>query len=231
MSLENLYAAGRYGEVMRAAEARQSADSLALAARAVLADAICADEDPPTAVLKQAEAYARAALARDPDHIEGRLQLAISLSLQARSMSLGEARRSGYGDLTRDLVEGVLEDDPANPYAHSFMAIWHIEVRRRGGGLGAAIMGASLDKAEWHYGQAVFHSPDEAAIHWQYARALTALNPKKYRDTITLALLRATQCKDDTAAEAVMRARARDLSDRRTRMTRRDLKKWAEARL
>ncbi len=231
LSLESLYAAGRYDAVLSEADALESADSLALAARAVLASAICDERDPPAATLRQAEAYARAALQLDPDHIEGRLQLAISLSLQARAMSLGEARASGYGELTRDLVEGVLADDPTNPYAHSFMAIWHIEVRRRGGGLGAAIMGASLEKAEWHYEQAAFHAPDEAAIHWQYARALTALNPDKYRETISLALLRANQCEDNTAAEAVMRARAADLADRRTRMKRRDLRQWAEARL
>lgn len=231
VSLEGLYAAGRYDAVLSAADAFQSADSLALAARALLASAISAERDPPLATLKQAEAYARSALAIDPDHIEGRLQLAISLSLQARAMSLGEARASGYGELTRKLVEGVLEDDPTNPYAHSFMSIWHIEVRRRGGGLGAAIMGASLGKAKWHYEQAARHAPDEASIHWQFARALTALDPRKYREDITLALRRAKQCEDDTAAEAIMRARAADLAHRRIRMDRSDLKNWAEARL
>lgn len=231
LQIETLYASGQYDEVVQGAEAAPTADSLAIAARAVLAEVICRETDPPLARLKRAEALARSALRLDPQHVEGRLQLAISLSLQARSMSLGEARRSGYGELTRDLVESVLRDDPTNPYAHSFLAIWHFEVRRRGGSVGASIMGASVNRGIWHYEQAALYAPDDAAIHWQFARALTALNPKKYEDWISLALTRAQHCEEDTQAEASMRARALELAGIRQSMKRNALKSWAAERL
>lgn len=229
--METLYASGRYDEIVRGAEAAPSADSLAIAARAVLSEAICLEVDPPTSKLKKAEAFARSALTLDPKHIEGRLQLAISLSLQARTMSLGEARRSGYGELTRDLARSVLADDPTNPYAHSFLAIWNLEVRRRGGAMGASIMGASLKDAFWHYEQAAEHAPDDAAIHWQFARALTALNPKKYDGWIDLALARAMNSEANSMAEETMQSRASELLALKGTTKRKSLKKWAAAKL
>lgn len=164
------------------------ADGLALAARALLAAAVTGETDPPPALIEEAERLAHLALAQDRDHIEARLQLAIAWSLRLRQMSNGEARRSGLGGDTRALVNSVLEDDPSNPYAHGLMAVWHIEVVRRGGSLGATIMGASMEDALAHYQIAVRDAPDEASLHWQVARALTALNARRYRSEIDAAL-------------------------------------------
>lgn len=72
-------------------------------------------------------------------------------------------------------------------------------------------MGASIKKARRHYQAAIALSPDDASIHWQYARALTALNAKKYRDEIDLALERALGCDAETRLEQVMQARAQTL--------------------
>ena len=203
---------GRYDEAAQLLDQSSSPDNLAFAARSLLADAMsAADYVPPAAHLDRAEVYARDALQADPNHIEARLQLAIALSLKARPLSTREAMRTGYGEQAKALVESVLEDDPDNAYAHGFLAVWHLEVRRRGGAIGGSIMGASVNKARRHYHAAILSAPEDASIHWQYARALTALNAKRYREEIMISLDAALDCQSETLLEDVMQRRATTL--------------------
>lgn len=200
---------GRYDDAVELAQRAETPDRLAFAARSLLADAISApDFVPPPLLLDEAETLARGALAANPKHIEGRLQLAIALSLKARPLTTREAMRSGYGETAKALVEGVLEDDPKNPFAHGFLAVWHLEVRRRGGAFGASILGASVKKGRRHYQAAIEASPGDASIHWQYARALASLNAKKYRTEIETSLQTALECETESTLEGVMRRRA-----------------------
>lgn len=203
---------GRYVEAASVSDKAHTPDNLAFAARSLLAEAMSSPNYlPPPALLDQAELLAKEALLESPTHIEARLQLAIALSLKTRPMDTRDIRRSGYGEEARALVDSVLEDEPSNSYAHGFLSVWHIEVRRRGGAIGASIMGASMNRARQHYQNAVALNPDDASIHWQYARALAAFNAKKYQDEIDLALANAALCATDTTLEAVMQARAAEL--------------------
>ncbi len=203
---------GRYGDAASVAKFSSTPDSLAFAARSRLAEAMSAsDFIPPSDLIAEAEFLARAALEDDPLHVEARLQLAIALSLQTRPMTRRQAMRTGLGEDAKRLVESVLEDDPANTYAHGFLSVWHIEVRRRGGAIGASVMGASVKTARLHYQAAVTMTPDEASIHWQYARALAALNAKKFRAEIEAALDAAITCDTDSSLEGVMQDRAETL--------------------
>lgn len=229
--LEQAFARGEYAVAETAAAQPGSADALALSARAILADVICAGGEPDLARLKEAERLARAAITLAPRHIEGRLQLAIALSLQIRSMDLGQARRSGYGEQARALAEGVLEDDPDNAFAHTFLSVWHVEVRRRGGPLGASILGASLREAEAHYRAASALTPDDAGVHWQYARALAAFDLPGHAGEIGDILARAQDCRDDSALEQVMKARAMELAGRMATETVRATEAWAKTSL
>lgn len=204
---EEAFVSGRFMEAARLAEAAGDADSLGRAARAVLADAVVSGQ-PQTANLREAEMLARRAIALDPHHIEGRLQLAIALSMQARAMNPREAMDSGYGRQARELAEAVLEDDPNNAYAHGFLAVWNLEVVRRGGSLGAAFMGASVRKAREHYRQAIASGPTDPSIHWQYARALAALDARKYSETVEHCLEQAMRETPQTALAELMQARA-----------------------
>ena len=207
------YVAGDYMRAVDLAEAANTADDLAFAARAVLAKAISADaSNPASEALQLAERLSREALVLDSSHTEAKLQLAISLSLMARPMSLRQARRSGYGEASRDLAEDVLADDPAHHLAHGFLAVWHAEVVRRGGRIGAMIMNASVKDAREHYQMANITDPDNASIHWQWARALASINPKKYEDEINAALNLAAVAELDDALEGVMQSRAAALS-------------------
>ena len=209
------YTAGQYETAACLGQADESAPGYALAARAVLASGVLeANVEPSTALLRRAQALARRALALDEGNAEARLQLAISLSLETRPMSLRAARRTGYGGRARDLALSVLRDEPDHAYAHGFLAVWNVEVLRRGGRLGALFMGASLEQGRYHYAAAAKLAPDDGALHWQWGRVLTATNPQKYRDEIDRALAASIASERDDALEGVLQMRAADLQGR-----------------
>ena len=221
------FESGRFEQAAYANPASQSANELAFMARAVLAEAMCGTKQPSADFLKSPEIFARRALAIDPEHIEAKLQLAITLSLKARPMSARAAMRSGYGDEAKSLVNQVLKSDPDNAYAHAFMAVWHIEVVRRGGAIGSRMMGASVNQARKHYAKAAALSPNDASIHWQYARALAAHNPRKYRADIDAALSLALSAPIEDHLERVMAGRAANLQKKLQNTPRRDVTAWA----
>ncbi|MEL7109320.1 MAG: hypothetical protein AAGJ68_08435 [Pseudomonadota bacterium] len=226
------FSEGRYSEAASVANQTQTPDNLAFAARSLLAEAISTPDFIPSPVLlDQAQLLAEEALAEAPHHIEARLQLAIALSLKTRPMSMRAIRKSGYGDRAKDLVDSVLVDEPSNTYAHGFLSVWHIEVRRRGGAIGASIMGASVKHARQHYQAAVKLDPDDASVHWQYARALTSLNAKKYREDIDQALAKAALCSSNSALEDVMKSRAAKLQAALGTKTRKEIEALASEML
>lgn len=222
------FSEGKYRAAATQAQAEQSPDGLAFAARCLLAEAMSApDHIPPQDIVVEAEALARQAIKENPSHIEGRLQLAIALSLRAHPLTTRQAMRAGYGGDAKALVEAVLEDDPDNFYAHGFLAVWNIEVVRRGGSVGSAVLGASVKKAQRHYSAATKAAQSDPATHWQYARALTALNARKYREEIDAALLAALQAPAQTVLEQVMQDRAQTLKTALDTQKRRDVERLA----
>lgn len=222
------FSEGRYVDAVDLATREASADAFAFAARSLLAEAMSDDTyTPPQDTVLTAERFARSAIEISPDHIEGRLQLAIALSLRARPLSLNEARRSNFGEESKALAMSVLRDDPDNPYAHGFMAVWHVEVRRRGGSIGASILGASVKKGRRHYQAAIAERGHDASIHWQYARALAGLNAKKYRGEIDAALSAAETCATESELEALMKSRADTLREALASQTRKSVEALA----
>jgi hypothetical protein len=205
---EAAFRAGLYDLALQEASAEASADARALKARTILTQAICAGGEPKTEAIRSALAEAEAALKIDARHGEARLQKAIALSLLTRPMSVWEARDSGYGPKAKALAEGVLADDPANHYALGFLAVWHVEVHRRGGSVGAAMMGASLKSAKGHYAEAVRLAPEDVGLRWQWARALAALDAKAYHREIEAELKAAIDIDPPTELDRVMQARA-----------------------
>ena len=211
--LAGRFARGEYMEAAKEAEAAAGADDLAFAARALLAQCMTGTTEPDTALVDRASKDAEAALKIDPEHEEGRLQLAIALSLKSRAMDLLAAWNAGYGDRGRRLAMDVLKKDPSNFYAHGFLAVWNVEVRRRGGSLGAAFMGASLKEARRQYDEAVRLAPDDVGVHWQYGRALAALDVKEHGKEAANVLERAVEAHAGDHVEKVMQERARRLTE------------------
>jgi len=126
-------------------------------------------------------------------------------------MSNREAMRAGLGQKARDHAEAIIVEDPENAYANALLAIWNMEVLRRGGRIGARIMGASSRAARAHYATASNAAPDDGALHWQWARVLATMNAKKYRSEIQTALTASIAASTNDALEGVMQARARRL--------------------
>lgn len=222
---------GQYDAAFQEAAEERTPDAYAFRARTLLAKAMSGEGEPPRALIDQARAEAEKALLLDPEHEEGRLQKAISLSLILRPMSIGEASKTGYGELSKELAEGVLKDDPKNFYAHGFLAVWHVEVERRGGTIGAAIMGASLKTARRHYEEAVRLAPEDIGLRWQWARALAALDAKKHLREIETALQAAVETDPATDLDKVMQERATRLLEAVTRKKPRDVERVALAML
>jgi tetratricopeptide (TPR) repeat protein len=212
--LAEMYARGNYLAVASAAEASAGADDLAFAARALLAHCMTGTDDPDPTILDRASKDAEAALRIDPSHDEGRLQLAIALSLKSRDMDAMDAWNKGYGEKGRKLATEVLKSNPANYYAHGFLAVWNVEVRRRGGSIGAAFMGASIKEARRHYDEAIRLTPDNIGIHWTYGRALVAFNAKEYSEEAGKALSAALSSTPRNHVEQVMQERALMLSEK-----------------
>ncbi len=210
--LAEKFARGEYLAAATAAESGAGADDLAFAARSLLAHCMTGTATPDAGLLERATRDAEAALKIDPAHEEGRLQLAIALSLKSRDMDATAAWNAGYGEKGKKLAEGVLKTDPGNFYAHGFLAVWNLEVERRGGGMGAWMMGASLDAARKHYESARALAPDDVGIHWQYARALASLDLKGRLKEVNEALGRAIGSVATDHVEQVMQARAKQLS-------------------
>jgi len=211
--LAERYMHGDYLEAAALAEAAAGADDLAFAARALLAHCITGSGALDVRLVERAVRDAEAALRLDPAHGEARLQLAIALSLKSRDMDVMTAWSAGYGQKGKTLAEEVLEADPANFYAHGFLAVWNLEVARRGGGVGAWILGASAESGRRHYERARALAPDDVGVHWQYARALAALDLKGNMDEVKAALSRALSAAASDHVELVMQARAQQLSD------------------
>lgn len=209
--LAEKFARGEYMAAATRAEAMAGPDDFAFAARALLAQCMTGAAAVDPLLVERATRDAEAALKLDPAHEEGRLQLAIALSLKSRDMDAMAAWNAGYGEKGKKLAEGVLKTDPANFYAHGFLAVWNIEVERRGGGMGAWMMGASLDAARRHYEAARTLAPDDVGIHWQFARALAALDLKAHWKDVNAALDRAVSAAAADHVEQVMQVRARRL--------------------
>jgi len=201
------FGAGDYDMAAAIARAAGGADNFAFAARAANAAMMAAGRTEVES-LDRAEADARSALAISPDHTEGRLQLAIAMALRARDLDPGEALRAGYAERTRQLAIAVLEKEPDNFYAHGFLSVWHVEVRRRAGPIAGALMGASLAQAREHYRAALKISPLDTGLHWQYGRALVALDARGWREEADRALARAEDGGGDGPLERIMADRA-----------------------
>src|SRR5262245_65338489 len=90
-----MFEKGDYLDAAKAGAAEGSATSLALAARATLADATLRDM-PCMECLQNAEALARKAIAVDANNMEGHIHLAVALGYQARIIGPIRARFFRY---------------------------------------------------------------------------------------------------------------------------------------
>jgi hypothetical protein len=206
-----LYAKGQFEQAAQAGEASHSATGLAIAARAVLADAVLRDS-PCLPCLERAEKLARAAIAADPHLALGHVWLSVALGYQSRIIGSVKARFLNYPAQSRAALDAAMADDPQNPFAVSALGGWHIEIVRGGGAtLARLIYGASENEAVTLFDRAVRLAPGNVAVRYQIALSLAGFDPKKYHARITSELSAAVSGTAQTAYEKKIQGRAQEL--------------------
>jgi hypothetical protein len=194
------------GDFLEAASLAEGADG-ALAAKALIAEAVTADTGDVDALIGRAERNARAALAGNS--VEARLQLALALGLKGRRASLRDAIRGGYAREGRALLDAALARAPRNAWAQALDGAWHLEIVRRGGAIGARYYGASVAQGVAAYERARALAPDDAVIAYQYAIALLEVDGERYGGRAAALLSEAGRCGAGDAFEAALRTEAR----------------------
>ena len=208
----DLYRAGNYEAAVAAGEAEDSGESLAVAARAVLAEANLRDV-PCMACLKRAEALARRSVALDTHHPEPYVYLATALGYEARVVGGLRARFARYPEQAKEAIDRALAIAPNDSWSLAAAGTWHIEVVRNGGSLLArALFGARVETGEDYLRRAVAAEPDNLVIRFQRALLLSR-DFEVNRETVTSELAAATMTEPRTAYERALKARAARLLD------------------
>ena len=174
------YREGRWREAANKARALRSADNLAFAARALLAGAMLNRQAPTRAAdVAAARNLSEAAMALDALHVEGRLQLATALGLQARLVSPPRAFGQGLPQQALRLLQSVVRDVPDEAWGHALIGGWHLEGLRIGGPAARALLGANVGKGQQAFDRAMALDPAEPAIPFYYGISWLALNAEQ----------------------------------------------------
>jgi len=206
-----LYAQGHYQDAMRRGEDSHTAEGLAIAARAALADAMTRPE-PCLACLERAEEDARRAIALDGRIADGHVWLATSLGYEARIQGVMRASWGNSPAQAKEQLDAALAADPNNPYALAALGGWHAELVRVGGAfLAGKVYDASLDKSMALFDRAGRVAPHNVAVHYQIALSLAGLDEVAYRQRIESELQTAIQGPPQTAYEKFVSGRAQEL--------------------
>src|SRR5258705_4484730 len=208
----DLYRAGNYEAAVAAGEAEGSGQSLAVAARAVLAEANLRDV-PCMPCLKRAEALARRSIALDTKHPEAFVYLAATLGYEARIVGSLRARFARYPEQAKEAIDRALLVAPNDSWSLAAAGTWHIEVVRNGGSLLARVLfGARLETGEDYLRRAVAAEPENLVIRFQRALLLSG-DFDMNRETVISELAAATMTEPRTAYERALKARAARLLD------------------
>lgn len=206
-----IYARGDYDRAARVGEAAHSADGLAIAARAVLADAALRDQ-PCMDCLKRAEQLARQAIALDAHNAYARIWLAVALGYQSRLTGIVRARLANAPEQSRAALDRAVADDPRNPFAVSALGGWHIEVVRGGGAfLARHLYGATEATALSLFDRAEKLDPGNVAVHYQIGLSLAGYDPDKFHARIAAEFRDALGGRPATDYERRIQDRANEL--------------------
>jgi tetratricopeptide (TPR) repeat protein len=184
------FADGRFLIAAELAEAEGSADSLAFAARAHIADAITRDAGLCGECLLHAEATAQAAVNRDPNLAEGYIQLAVAIGFRGRLIDAVGAQSEGLAEKGRAAIDRALELDPGNSWARASLGGWHLEIVHRAGRILAAVLyDAREEEGLLNFRKALAANPGFLLIHYHFALSILALDPERFRKEALEALL------------------------------------------
>ncbi len=173
-----LYRDGQFIEAAKLAEQAGDADGFAFAARALIADVMSSEPGHASSnVLKQAEKDARAALDLDGNHLEGHLQLAVTLGLKGRRVGRLRAHFQGLARDGKIHLDQALEQAPDNAWVLSVLGGWHLEIVRRAGPKTADwLYKANKDTGMDYFERALSTAPHTLPIRHHYALLLLSFD-------------------------------------------------------
>jgi hypothetical protein len=206
------YNAGMWQEAAIQAGANSDPDNQAFAARCLLAGVLLNTSiGGRTTSIARARQFAESALAKSPRHVEGRLQLATALGLQARTGSPTRAFARGLPQRVRRLLDSVVRDAPGEAWAHALLGGWHLEGLRIGGTAARAMLGCDLAQGKAAFARSMRLNPNEASTPFYFAASLLALSPLANATDARALLLRAQTCPQRDAFQGAVKARATTL--------------------
>jgi tetratricopeptide (TPR) repeat protein len=213
LTAEEFYDKGGYLEAARVGAAAGDGASLALAARATLAEATLREE-ACLECLKRAEELARRGIMVDPAYSEGYVELAAALGYQARLVGLMRARLANMPKEAKEAIDKAIMLTPNDPWAMSALAGWNIEVVRMGGSiLGSIFFSADVDRGIALYRKAIAADPGNLVIMFNYALALTSYDFEGKRLEIMAVLDAVARGEPRDAYAAALKERAVKLLD------------------
>jgi hypothetical protein len=209
---QEAYDDGRFIMAATLAEADGSADALAFAARARIADAVTRDDDVCVDCLVHAEQTAQSAIKRDAKVAEGYVQFAIALAFRGRRVSTMEAQSESMPERGRAAIDKALELDPTNLWARASSGGWHLEIVHRAGSLLAAVIyGAHEDEGLRLFRAALAADPTNLIVHYHFSLSILALDPERFRAEAERALDDGAKDTRTDALTRLMRVRAEKL--------------------
>lgn len=186
-----LYADGSFFEAAEQAETIGTADAFAYAARSLLAAATTGPRDKGVLeYVERAEQAARAAISIDPDHVEGNVQLALSLGLVGRHTGRLRAHFRGYAKDGKVHLDRAFSVAPENSWVLSVLGGWNLEIVERAGRRSAEwLYQADEQTGIDFYEAALKFDPGNVAIRHQFGLQLAALGNQDHlaraRDVLT----------------------------------------------
>jgi hypothetical protein len=212
-NVQNEYVHGNYGQAERDGTLVSSSASLAVAARAALAEAALSDT-PCMDCLKRAKKYASQAISIDPKNSDAQTWLAVTLGYQGRIIGKLRARWQGLPGRARHALDAAIAADPDNAFAVAGLGGWNIEIVHSGGALLAQILyGATEAQGLALFEAAEKKAPYNPAIHYQIALTLAGFDAQRYRARISSELGQTRTAHAKTAYEEEVQRRATTLLD------------------
>lgn len=209
----SLFIQGQFARAEAAGLAENSAEGFAIAARAVLADAMMRDQ-PCLDCLKHAEELSRRAVTSDPKLPEGHIYLAAAYGFRARIIGDFAAQSEGLANKIKSELDAALATDPNNPWALAALGSWHIEIAKSAGSaLARWVFGARFATGREYYAKALALAPSNLVLHYQYALALAGYDLDDHRGEVEAELARAADGAAGSAYDSFVRTKARELLD------------------
>jgi len=205
------YRTGAYDRAIQTGIAENTAKSLTVAARAMMAQEMMR-ETPCLDCLQKTEKLLRQAIGKNPDLANPHIFLAAAIGYQTRIIGIVAARLRGYADAAKDEIDTALRLEPNNSWALAAIGGWNIEIARVAGGtLADMLYGATVDAGVADFQKAFQAAPGNIVLRYQYALALSGYDRKKYFKDIESALSFAATGVPQTAYEIYVQGQARTM--------------------